>query len=397
MPKNSSLRPWRLPSLGNEALQWVINVPASLSPTGKRQRRFFATREQAEVECELLKTRKFNFGHSLSSLSPARIAEAVTCYERLEQGAPGVSLSHAVTEFLALHHRRSSSVTVSTLCDRFLESKTAASATYQQELAGLFRKLRPTLGSEIASTITAAQIEDSLAGFPPAYRNAALRYLRAGFNFGIRSGWLKENPIDRIEFTKIIRDQVEVIPPNIVEKLFLDALANDLELIPFLVCAFYAGIRPEGELLKIQWSDIDLSATEHHITIRPTVAKKRRKRWIDLSVNALAWLGEYRDRGGKLEGRIVPFSASTLRRKRRRNALAAGLATWPQQGARHTYCSCWLRQHGDINKLVLQAGHESAQVLWDHYYQAVSPEAATAFWAIYPPRKEERRIVAFRT
>jgi integrase len=221
--------------------------------------------------------------------------------------------------------------------------------------------------------------------------------LRAGFNFGIRSGWLKENPIDRIEFTKVIRDQVEVILPNIVEKLFLDALANDLELIPFLVCAFYAGIRPEGELLKIQWSDIDLSATEHHITIRPTVAKKRRKRWIDLSVNALAWLGEYRDRGGKLEGRIVPFSASTLRRKRRRNALAAGLAAWPQQGARHTYCSCWLRQHGDINKLVLQAGHESAQVLWNHYYQAVSSDAAAAFWAIYPPQKKERRIVAFPT
>ncbi|MGA8655666.1 MAG: hypothetical protein WB586_05905, partial [Chthoniobacterales bacterium] len=162
MPKNSSLRPRRLPSLGNEALQWVVNVPASLSPTGKRQRRFFATRQQAEVECELLKTRKFNFGHSLSSLSPTRIAEAVTCYERLEKGAPGVSLSHAITNFLAMHHRRNSSVTVSTLCDRFLESKTAASATYQQELAGVFRKLRPTLGSEITSTITAARIEESL-------------------------------------------------------------------------------------------------------------------------------------------------------------------------------------------------------------------------------------------
>jgi integrase len=378
-------------------LQWIINVPASLSPTGKRQRRFFATREQAEVECELLKTRKFNFGHSLSSLSPARIAEAVGCYERLEQGAPGTSLSYAVTEFLALHNRRNSSVTVSTLCERFVESKTAASPTYQQELAGLFRKLRPIVGSEIVSTITAARIEESLVGFPPAYRNASLRYLRAAFNFGIRSGWLKENPIDRIEFTKIIRDHIEVIPPEIVEKLFLDALANDLELIPFLVCAFYAGIRPEGELQKVQWSDINLGATEHHITIRPTVAKKRRKRWIDLSPNALAWLEEYRERRGILEGRIVPFSASTLRRKRRRNALAAGLATWPQQGARHTYCSCWLRQHGDINKLVLQAGHESAQVLWNHYYQAVSPEAAAAFWGIHPPKKEERKIVAFPT
>jgi integrase len=66
-----------------------------------------------------------------------------------------------------------------------------------------------------------------------------------------------------------------------------------------------------------------------------------------------------------------------------------------QQGARHTYCSCWLRQHGDINKLVLQAGHESAATMWDHYYQAVTTEAAAAFWSIYPPMAEQRRIIAF--
>jgi integrase len=107
-------------------------------------------------------------------------------------------------------------------------------------------------------------------------------------------------------------------------------------------------------------------------------------------------LSEYRAHGGRMDGRITPFSTSTLRRKRRRNALAAGLAEWPQQGARYTYCSCWLAQHRDINGLVIQAGHESATIMWNHYYQAVTPEAASAFWNIFPPAtEEERRIVAF--
>ena len=167
------------------------------------------------------------------------------------------------------------------------------------------------------------------------------------------------------------------------------------KLVPFLVLAFYCGIRPDGELQKLLWSDIDLIAQEHHVTIRASVAKKRRKRWIDLSPNALAWLNEYVRRTGKSEGSVVPFSSSTLRRKRRRNALTAGLTQYPAQGARHTFCSCWLRQHGDINKLVLQAGHESPTVMWNHYYQAVTPEAAAAFWAIYPPATGERRIVSF--
>jgi integrase len=189
----------------------------------------------------------------------------------------------------------------------------------------------------IASDITPQNIEEAIAGFPPSSKNAVLAYLRAAFNFGIRTGVVHENPVDRLEFTKIIRDQTEVLTPETVENLLLDAMNNDLGLIPFLVLAFYGGVRPDGELQKVLWSDLNLNAKKHHLTIRSTVAKKRRKRWIDLSGNALAWLSEYQARGGQMDGRITPFSASTLRRKRRRNALAAGLAEWPQQAARHTW------------------------------------------------------------
>jgi hypothetical protein len=44
---------------------------------------------------------------------------------------------------------------------------------------------------------------------------------------------------------------------------------------------------------------------------------------------------------------------------------------------------------------ILQGGHESPTVLWNHYYQAMTPKAAAAFWGIYPPVSEERRVVAF--
>jgi integrase len=393
MPKLSSLRPTRLASR-SDGRQWCVNVPGELSPTGKRQRRFFGTKLDAEVACEQLKTRRVNFGHSLSSLSATRVAEASACYQRLDRDAPGVTLTAAVTDFLECHRERKTSVTMSSLWEKFIASKAMASPPYKQKLRSTARRLNSLLGVT-ASDITPKAIEEAIAGFPPSSKNAVLAYLRAAFNFGIRSGWLKENPVSRLEFTKIVRDQVEVIPPAIVEKLLSAALVNDLQLIPFLIMAFYAGVRPDGELQKIQWSDIDVTAKKHHVTIRPTVAKKRRKRWIDLSDNALVWLSEYRARGGRVDGRITPFSASTLRRKRRRNALAAGLTEWPQQGARHTYCSCWLAQHGDINGLVIQAGHESPAIMWNHYYQAVTPEAAAAFWSIFPPAAEERRIVQF--
>jgi len=393
MPKTPSLSPKRLPSRP-AGRQWCVNVPSVLSPTGERQRLFFANKIEAENECERLKTRRINFGHSLSSLSAARIAEASACYQRLDQEAPGVTLTAALTGFLEGYHARTASVTMATLWDRFIASKSTASPPYKQKLKSTAKRLTSLLAM-MASDIIPKDIEKAIAGFPPSSKNAVLAYLRGAFNFGIRAGVVQQNPVDRIEFTKIVRDQTEVLAPETVEKLLRDAMDNDLGLIPFLVLAFYAGIRPDGELQKVLWSDIDLNAKKHHVTIRAIVAKKRRKRWIDLSDNALAWLSEYRARGGRMDGRITPFSASTLRRKRRRNALAAGLTEWPQQGARHTYCSCWLAQHGDINGLVIQAGHESATIMWDHYYQAITPEAASAFWNIFPPATKERRIVAF--
>ena len=273
MPKTCSLRTRRLPSLGNETLQWVINVPASLSPTGRRQRRFFATRQQAEVECELLKTRKFNFGHSLSTMSPERVAEASACYSRLERECPGITLSHAVDAFIDLHRRRTASVPLRALFDSFLETKTTANRNYQRELRNVFERLA-VLNDILVAELDPQQIEQALKGFPDGNRNAALRYLRAAFNYGIRRGWLTENPILRLEFKKRVRDQVEIISPAIVEKLLLDALANNLELLPFLVLAFFCGVRPDGELKKLLWSDVDMGAREHHVTIRAAIAKR---------------------------------------------------------------------------------------------------------------------------
>ena len=127
MPKAPSLSPKRLPSRP-AGRQWCVNVPPELSSTGERQRLFFANKIEAENECERLKTRRVNFGHSLSSLSAARIAEASACYARLDAlAAPDVTLTAAVTEFLAQRSIRTASVTMSSLWEKFLISKKGAS------------------------------------------------------------------------------------------------------------------------------------------------------------------------------------------------------------------------------------------------------------------------------
>jgi hypothetical protein len=57
---------------------------------------------------------------------------------------------------------------------------------------------------------------------------------------------------------------------------------------------------------------------------------------------------------------------------------------WIQQGMRHSYCSYWLALHNDIDRLVLQSGHESKEVMWRSYYRAATKAQAEKFWSIEP-------------
>ena len=98
-----------------------------------------------------------------------------------------------------------------------------------------------------------------------------------------------------------------------------------------------------------------------------------------------------------MAGLIVNLSPSVLRKKRRANwkAVAGEKARWVQQGARHTYCSCWLAIHGDINKLVLQSGHDSVDTMWRSYHKGVKKAEAQKFWAIMPPKKPDAKVIPF--
>ena len=135
---------------------------------------------------------------------------------------------------------------------------------------------------------------------------------------------------------------------------------------------------------KLQWSDVKLA--EKTVVIRPEVAKGgRRRRFVAISPNAIAWLRVYQLAGGRREGPVTPYEKSQLTKKRRELQSTAGLSRWIQQGMRHTFCSAWLALHGDVNKLVLLSGHDSPDVMWRCYHRGMKKAAAERFWSITPP------------
>jgi len=358
-------------------------VPEELSETGKRRQLFFETKSQAEGECERLKARKDNFGNSLSAITPARIAEASEAYKLLDQRYAGESLLAIVRQYLAQHDLRSQSVTLAALFDEYVAARSHRTKKYLAEINKARAPLEG-LQDRLVCDIAPTELERALSRISGGNRNAIMRYLRAMFNHGIKRGYLLNNPILKLDFAHRVRREVQTIPSPIVAKMLNDALENDLALLPFLVLGFFCGIRPDGELQKLEWSDMLFE--EKTVVIRPEVSKTRRRRFPKLSETTQSWLDAYRLRGGIMEGRIVPVTPSVLRSKRRRNwsAAAGEKLKWIQQGMRHTFCSNWLALHKDVNQLVLQSGHDSVDTMWRNYHKGVTEKEAKKFWSIRP-------------
>jgi integrase len=320
-------------------------------------------------------------------MTPARIAEANEAYNLLE--GTGLSLLDLVRTGMAMHKARTESVPFLDLFNQFLDAKAARDPQYLKELR-LTRDRFPQLHPMLASDITARTLDQILKKLSDGARNPVMRYLRAVFNFGLKRNYLSENPINRLDFAHRPRREVEIIPNSQVSKMLHHALSHDLPLLPYLVLGFFCGIRPDGEIQEMIWSDIDL--TDRIVVIRPEVSKTRRRRFPDLSENARGSLLAYHDLGGSGNGKIVTYNESELRYHRTKNWQAAGIKKWIPSGMRHTYCSNWLAVHKDINKLVLQSGHDSVDTMFRHYHRGSQEAEALAFWALMPPQTETKII-----
>ena len=330
--------------------------------------------------CEQLKARKDNFGISLTALTPAKIAEAAEAYNLLE--GRNISLLTAVRRCLGIEDQRTTSIPFRELCILYIGSRKDCD---ERHLGGMRRTMNrfSSFHDRLVCDISHRDLEPLLNEIVPGGRNLQMQHLKAFFNFGIKRGYLVDNPISRLDFVKSSPKEVEVVPPEDVATMLETALRNDLGLLPYLVFGFFCGIRPEGELPLLQWSDVDLR--ERSVTIHSTISKTKRRRFPELSENAVAWLEAYRERGGVCEGPVVTYLAHTLSRQRLENRMAAGATHWPNSAMRHSYCSYWLAMHKDINKLVLQSGHTSVDTMWRHYHRGTTEAEAKKFWAIMPP------------
>jgi integrase len=168
---------------------------------------------------------------------------------------------------------------------------------------------------------------------------------------------------------KVGATTTEIFEPEEIEKLLNAAPAM---VIPYLAIGAFAGLR-SAELARLDWKAVNLE--RRIIELRADQAKTASRRIVPISDNLAAWLEPLEREGKVLTVKAVPRMASVL-------AVNLGLR-WPQNVLRHSYISYRLAKVQDANKVALEAGN-SAAIIFKHYRELVTEEAAEKWFSISP-------------
>jgi integrase/recombinase XerD len=379
--------------------KWVLNIPPAISPDGKRKRLFFKTQDAAEREAAPLRE-KHHMGETATILPPHLARLAQKAFELLGD-LPNEDILHAAA---AWRDSRDLSARSPTMRELFAAWRTVKirKPKFIARLGQLERRCNGLLEIKVCD-LTPGDIEaHALGDAAPAHRNQILRELRGMLNHATRKLWRQGvNPISTIGFTDIRKGLTQVYTPEEVSRILKTTAEIRDDFIPSLALMIFAGVRPEQETLKITWEEIDLA--EGFVDICGDTAKRDRRRHIHIEPVLREWLLWYIRRHGKQTGRVCPWSKyRSIQRNRdlileqankdlieeheRRGGEGAPAKLKHHPDVyRHTWASCHLCHIGDLNRLVLEIGHEGGpEILHRHYFRMVKKSDAALFWRLTP-------------
>ena len=187
------------------------------------------------------------------------------------------------------------------------------------------------------------------------------------FTWCVREGYCESNPCKAVKRRMGDDSPPAIFSPSEARKLLLTALKTDPGMIPYLAIGLFAGVRPL-EIQRLQKQDI----TDRYIEITAAKAKTRKRRLVSLSDNLREWIAL----GGDL-----PL---TNKPKRLARVLHIAGLKWKPDIMRHSFASYHLAMYRSADKTAFELGHRDSKMLFAHYRELVTQEAAESYWSIRP-------------
>jgi integrase len=284
------------------------------------------------------------------------------------------SLRDAVEFFLRHHRSDAPRLTLGEIAEKFAASREQAglSSHYIGQCRKTVNDLAKAFPGRTLPDLKTSELDAWLGGIKlgPTSKNDIRKMLRACGNWAEKQGYLVKgaNPFAGMGRYKEAKTPVSIFTPEQIASVLKKA---DDVLRPYLTIGAFAGLRT-AELQRLDWSEIDLD--RGFITVAASKAKTRQRRLVPISDNLKLWLAPLRQASGRVCHHERP--------QRPLADLCEGFA-WVKNGLRHSYISYRLAILHDTARVALEAGN-SPDIIFAHYRELVTPEAAEAWFQIRP-------------
>lgn len=372
----------------NGTKAWMVDARIN----GKGERFFFKNKAEAETKSQQLRTKRKNEGTQGVDIPDRLRVEAVEWNEKLS--AVGASIAEAATFFLAHARPSGGKQKFADVLGELLEAKRKAGKreSYVKALRWSLGVFSRFFGSHYINEITERDVEEWLdeQRFSLPNRKAYLRDLNILFNFAFKKHYCGTNPVALIEKPVLEEKEIEVFSvEQVVALLNAAQTSQNLDILPSIAIALFAGLRPKQELTQLDWADVNLMS--RILTVRGRSAKDRRMRHLTIADNLNVWLAPHK----KDSGPVMPFAFRGYLERMLKLRETAGIKTWPRDVMRHCFASYHLGYHKDVALTQDQLGHGAkSTVLWTNYRALVQPHDAARYWKIMPGTAAEN-VVAF--
>lgn len=372
--------------------KWWVNVPESLSSSGKRQQRSFPNRKQANEFAKELKDQNKSYGSYSRTLSAAKAEDATEALKLLEPH--GITLKQAAQYYIKIHDKKSKAPTVAEAFDQHIERGTNLRERTIKNLKQS-KKLAPDdllnmNAFEVNGHIIHSYLE-SVAKTPAMYETH-FRIWKSVFRPLETAGVIDKCPTRSVIRKKPPRAKPPVIfTPDQVQALFNACIDyKDGEArhcadcsAAFALCAF-AGVRAE-EVTRLEWGKhIKLKKTADKSTIVLTheESKTDMTRTIVCGETLFTWLNAVEET--KRVGHVIPKNWKRKSSRVRREAGLKGTDGRNQNAMRHSYGSYRYAIEGDVVRFRKEFGHQSSKTYFNYYHSLVDITEAQKYFAIKP-------------
>jgi integrase len=358
--------------------RWVVRIPAKLSSSGKRDSKYFPTKETALEFLSAFNSERREHGRS-----------AVTSEERAWINIARAKLGNINKLLDVLEHWKRTGANVKAIgadeaVEKFITYRSAdrLNTGTRHDITWRLRTFAKAFGSARLDQITASEIDEFLRTRNEGWdRRSFWKRIRPLFKHAAMQGWIVQNPLDRLDAPKTPEAKRGIYTPEEYHKLLQAAQSNDEYVLRYLVLSGMAFFRTQ-ELVRrfnnepvLEWSDICLDRKEIHV--RPQVAKsiKRAKgdeRFVQINPSLFRWLSGLWVAEG--EDRVIPFSVRHFRGRLNRICQLAGVQLI-DNGLRHSAISYYLAMYPDVGvQRVAKWSGNSEATTRKHYLRILRKE-----------------------